>query len=70
MPCVDLPLLDDVIDSVHWLGLLQVLGQTPLSTADSFRQLLCKRLVFPQLAQDWLMEQVLDVLGVVEGSGR
>jgi hypothetical protein len=66
----DAPLLDDVVNPVDGLGLLQVLGEAPLSPADGLGELLCESLVLAELAEDGLVEEVLDVLGVVKGSRR
>lgn len=64
------PLLDDVVNAVHRLGLLQVLCEAEFSSTKCPRELLCERLVLSQLAEDGLVEEVLDVLLVVERGGR
>lgn len=65
-PRYNSPLLDNVVNAVHGLGLLEVLGESVLASSQSPRQLLRKRLVLPQLSENRLVEEVLDVLGVVE----
>lgn len=60
------PLLDKVVKPQHRLGILQILCQTPFLPPDRPRQLLRKRLVLPELVEQRLVQQVLDVLGVVE----
>jgi hypothetical protein len=62
-------LLDNVVEARDGLGLLEVLSQPPLATADRARELLRERLVLAELDQERLVEQVLDVLMVVEGRG-
>jgi len=63
---VDAPLLDDVVEAVGRLLVLKVLGEVPLAAADGLAELLGERLVLAQLVEDGLVEEVLDVLGVVE----
>ena len=62
------PLLEDVVESVNRSPLLQTLRQRPLSPSDSPTQLLGERLVLSKLGEDGLVEEVLDILSVVEGS--
>lgn len=66
------PLLEDVVELVDRTPLLETFGESPLAPTDSSAELLCERLVLPELAEDGLVEEVLDVLCVVErgGSGR
>jgi hypothetical protein len=66
-------LLDDVVelDLGHQV-LLQSRGISSFATAKRTSDLLCDRLVLAELGEKRLVEQILDVLGVVEGrqSGR
>lgn len=62
-------LLDDVVQCVDGLVLGQGLGRAVLSLGHDFGHLLGERLVFTELAQDGLVHQVLDVLGIVECRG-
>lgn len=63
-------LLDDVIeldlgDEVP----LEACGISSFAAAQGAGNLLCDGLVFAKLGQEWLVEQVVDVFGVVEGGG-
>lgn len=58
-----------MVQPILWPTLLQVLGQTQLSPAQSLAQLFGESLVFPQLLQNRFVEEVLDVLVVVVGGG-
>lgn len=62
-------LLDNVVQ-LHLRDerLLQACGIASLSTAEGTANLLCNSLVLAELVEEGLMEEVLDVLGVVEGS--
>lgn len=62
-------LLDDVVERVDGLVLGQGLGGAVLALTHDFGHLLGKGLVLAELAQDGLVHQVLDVLGIVEGRG-
>lgn len=65
---VSIPLLYDVIQSVSWFGVLQVLRNAPFSTAKSPRNFFGERLVFSQLVQHRLVSKICNVLCVVKGS--
>ena len=62
------PLLDQVVQPRDRLSILQVLCQAPLSSSKRSRKLLRKSLVLPELDQQRLVQEVLDVLVVVERS--
>lgn len=62
------PLLYDVIQSISWFGVLQVLGNTPFSTAKSSRNFFGECLVLSQFVQHGLVSEICNVLCVVKGS--
>lgn len=66
------PLFEYVVELVNRTPLLEALGESPLASTDGSAELLSERLVLPELAEDGLVEEVLDVLRVIErgGSGR
>lgn len=59
-----------MVETRDGLARLEVLGETPLATADGARKLLRERLVLAELDEQRLVEEVLDVLVVVERRGR
>lgn len=61
--------LDDVVQCVNGLVFGQGLSRAVLSLGHHLGHLLGERLVFAELAQDGLVHQVLDVLGIVECRG-
>lgn len=63
------PFLDEMVQSQYGLRILEILRQSPFLSPYSSSQLLGERLVLSELVEKWLVEQVLDIFGVVEGSG-
>ena len=61
-------LSNNVVETGDGLVLLEVLGESPLATADGAGKLLGESLVLTELDEERLVKKVLDVLVVVERS--
>lgn len=66
----NVPLFDNMIERIYGLVLLQALCAAPLVSSKRASELLGKRLVLTELAQDRLMREVRNILCIVERSRR